>query len=95
MTEEELGWNAELACPAEINLLKSMVRDRDWTADTDLRNRQWVIECYSDGLETLTRAEVTDLANYFRRFKRHKQTPPERREHLVHVFAAEGAKYAG
>lgn len=90
------NWDEMPATEDEIHLLKSMVRDRDWTGDESLSNRRWVIkECYANGFDTLTHAEVTDLANYFRRFKRHKQTPPERREHLSHVFASEGVEYSG
>ena len=87
------GWDAEQSSAQETDLLRSMVRDRDWTADNDLRNRKWVAEEYQKGFEKLSRGEVTDLANYFRRFKRHKQTPIERREHLEHVFGSEGVVY--
>jgi hypothetical protein len=89
----ETGWDAEQANVAEIELLESMVRDRDWTTDETPGNRQWVIEEYAKGFHKLTRAEVTDLANYFRRFKRHKLTPVERRTHLRNVFGAEGVTY--
>ena len=87
-------WDSTPANDQEIELLNAMLRDRDWTKDTDLRNRKWVIDEYRKGFDSLSHAEVTDLANYFRRFKRHKMTPVERRDHLHHVFGAEGLHYS-